>query len=85
MSDHRCHCLEPATWTLRIVPAREVVLTEGHYPNLVLDTMSVDAWATCDEHLAEAAEHLRRRNDDPATVMTLRSEKAEDELEIDAH
>ncbi len=78
MSQHRCHCRQPATWTARVVPAREVVLVEGHLPEYVLAPSSVDTWAACDEHVAEAMRNLVERNDMAGAQLVLRREGEED-------
>jgi hypothetical protein len=74
MSEHTCHCQQPATWMLRVVPTREVSLVEGHLAEVVLGTQGVDRWAVCDEHLAEAGRSLVERNDMDNAVLVVRPE-----------
>jgi hypothetical protein len=74
MSNYTCHCTKPATWFVRVVPAREVVLVEGHIPEFVLGVRSIASWAACDEHLAEATRGLVESNDLDDAVLVIRPE-----------
>ena len=74
MSQHKCHCLEPATWFLRLVPTSQVVLKEGDYKSIVLAHSSVATWATCDEHLAEAARKITEQNTTEGGLLVLHRE-----------
>jgi hypothetical protein len=74
MTEHKCHCKAPATWMLRIVPTREVVLTEGHLPQVILGARGVATWAACDDHLAEAGRSLIEGNSMEDAVLVLRPE-----------
>jgi hypothetical protein len=74
MSDHKCHCQQPATWMIRVVPTREVVLVEGHLPEVILAPRSIDTWATCDQHLAESARSVTIRNDMDNAMLVLTAE-----------
>jgi hypothetical protein len=63
MSAHRCHCVEPATWMVRAVEPSG-------------DARAISVWASCDDHLAEAARGVLA---DPRVigrphVLTLRAE-----------
>jgi hypothetical protein len=75
MSEHKCHCEQSATWMIRVVPTREVHLVEGHLPEIILAPRSVDTWAVCDEHLADAARSVSDRNDMDAAVLVLSAER----------
>lgn len=67
---HKCHCLAPATWFVRIVKVNPA----GEHSIYAEDT-----WATCDDHLAEASRKLitryEARNDHGPYVVMLRSEQ----------
>ena len=67
MTDHLCHCKEPARWLLRVVP----VNVEG-----VMDSYAIDSWAVCAEHVDEGASGLVERNDlnDESKVLLMRPE-----------
>lgn len=80
MSGSKCHCSKPATWFVRVVPTREVRLVEGNLPEVVLAVQSVDLWASCDAHVAEAARGLIERRlaegkDMDDVVLVLRPER----------
>ena len=71
----KCHCLEPATWMVRVVP---VTYHPGHeHDGRVLAENAADSWAACDEHVGEAAAGLIRRNEMDEKILVLRRENIE--------
>jgi hypothetical protein len=67
VTDHRCHCQEPARWLLRVVP----IDVDG-----VVASHAIDTWAVCAEHVDEGATGLTKRNNlnDESNVLLMRPE-----------
>ena len=66
MTEHKCHCQEPARWFLRVVPVDEQGVMSAH---------ATVYWSVCAEHVDEAATKLAAENDlSESNILMMRPE-----------